>query len=208
MSKPKSQKTLTVLLFDKFELLDVCGPLEMFGNVSDSIRIHTVSEHGGNVGSTQGVMIHADHDFAHAPLTDWLLIPGGIGTRSLVDDARTLDWIAKRAHAAELVMSVCTGAGLLARAGVLDGRRATSNKRAFAWVKQQGAAVEWVAKARWVVDDKFVTSAGVSAGIDMALAVIETEFSRESATALAQAAEYEWHDDARWDPFAALNKLV
>ena len=107
-----------------------------------------------------------------------------------------------------ILASICTGAGLLARAGVLDGRRATSNKRAFKWVVEQGATTTWVAEARWVEDGNVFTSAGVAAGIDMALAVIARLESEEVATRVAQQTEYDWHSDASWDPFAKLNNLV
>ena len=103
---------------------------------------------------------------------DLILVPGGIGTRREVDNPRLLEWLNQRAAAAILVTSVCTGAALLARAGLLDGKRATTNKRAFAWVASQGPEVNWIKQARWVEDGKFATSSGVSAGIDMALALI------------------------------------
>ena len=105
-------------------------------------------------------------------------------------------------------MSVCTGAALLARAGVLDERQATSNKAAFSWVVGQGPRVRWVKQARWVEDGKFWTSSGVSAGIDMALAVIAKLFGEKTGDELALATEYEWHRDAAWDPFARAHGLV
>jgi transcriptional regulator GlxA family with amidase domain len=95
-----------------------------------------------------------------------------------------------------------SGAGLLARAGLLDGLRATTNKWAFEWPRSQGPRVNWIRQARWVEDGRFFTSSGVSAGIDMALAVIGRRYSRETAEAIALAIEYEWHRDPDWDPFA------
>jgi transcriptional regulator GlxA family with amidase domain len=105
-------------------------------------------------------------------------------------------------------MTVCTGTALLARAGLLDGRQATTNKRAFAWVAAQGPNVHWVREARWVEDGTLVTSSGVSAGIDMALAVIARVGGAELSERLATAAEYDWHRDPRWDPFAKIHGLV
>ena len=137
-----------------------------------------------------------------------LLVPGGIGTRALVEDTGFLAGISAHAAHAELVMSVCTGSGLLARAGILDGRRATSNKAAFAWATEQGPKVEWVKEARWVWDGKFVSSSGVAAGIDMSLAVIAHLAGDEFAQNLADRTEYEWHRDAAWDPFARIHGLV
>jgi transcriptional regulator GlxA family with amidase domain len=105
-------------------------------------------------------------------------------------------------------MTVCTGTSLLARTGLLDGRRATTNKLAFEWVKSQGPNVNWVKQARWVVDGKFVTSSGVSAGMDMALDVISRLHDEDTAQFVANVTEYEWHRDADWDPFAKLAGLV
>ncbi len=109
---------------------------------------------------------------------------------------------------AEIVTSVCTGAALLAKAGLLDGRRATTNKRSFKWVADQGPKVAWVKEARWVDDGKFSTSSGVSAGIDMALSVIARIADAETAARIAVQMEYEWHRDAGWDPFARVHGLV
>lgn len=104
---------------------------------------------------------------------DWLLVPGGVGTRSLVQDPTFCTQLAAIAQRASLCMSVCTGSALLAAAGCLDGHKATSNKRSWAWASAQGAGrVQWVHQARWVVSHKYWTSSGVAAGMDMALAFI------------------------------------
>ena len=98
-------------------------------------------------------------------------------------------------------MSVCSGSAILAKAGLLDGRRATSNKQFFSLATAQSEKVEWIEQARWVEDDNMVTSSGVSAGIDMALAIIARLYSLEHAEKIAAWTEYEWHQDATWDPF-------
>jgi transcriptional regulator GlxA family with amidase domain len=98
-------------------------------------------------------------------------------------------------------MSVCSGSALLAKAGLLDGRRATSNKQFFDLARGQGPRVDWVAQARWVEDGPFATSSGVSAGIDMALGVIARLFGKERAQEIADLTEYEWHSDPTRDPF-------
>ena len=136
-----------------------------------------------------------------------LLIPGGPGTRTELANPAVLDWLKTASAKAEITMSVCTGSVLLARAGLLDGRRATSNKMSFAWVQEQGPDVDWVAEARWVEDGRLFTSSGVSAGMDMSLAVIARLLDRAAADKVAQIAEYEWHDDAARDPFAQLYGL-
>jgi len=205
-----AKRTLGVLLFPGFELLDVFGPLEAFGIRSAKEHFDTVlvAETVGAVESSQGPKAVAEADLGDRRRLDLILVPGGFGTRKEVANERLLQWIVRRAGDAERVLSVCTGAALLARAGVLDGRRATTNKFAFQWVVEQGPGVEWEREARWVEDGKFVTSSGVSAGIDMALAVIGGLTSVELAEQIAVLMEYEWHRDARWDPFAKVHGLV
>jgi transcriptional regulator GlxA family with amidase domain len=203
-----TERTVGVVLFPGFELLDVFGPLEAFGNLPGMFRVVLVAEQAGPVASAQGPRAVADHGFADCPHLDVILVPGGIGTRDEAENPTLLRWLGRRAAEAEVVTSVCTGAALLARDGVLDGRRATTNKAFFQWVADQGPKVEWVRAARWVEDGKFATSSGVSAGIDMALAVIARLVGREVSENVARAMEYEWHTDATWDPFAKAWGLV
>ena len=203
-----AQKTVGVLLFPEFELLDVFGPLEAFGQAKEWFRIVTVAERPGPVASAQGPRAVADHGFADCPGLDIVLVPGGMGTRREVDNPEIVDWVARQARAAETMTSVCTGAALLARAGVLDGRRATSNKRSFGWVTEQGPKVDWVRQARWVDDGNIITSSGVSAGIDMALHLIGRIAGPTARDEIATRMEYEWQHDANHDPFAKVWGLV
>ncbi|PCJ51574.1 MAG: hypothetical protein COA73_17125 [Candidatus Hydrogenedentota bacterium] len=115
-----------------------------------------------------------------------------------------MNWLRIRGQKADLVMTVCTGTALAAKAGLLEGRRATSNKKSFQWVTEQGPNTKWIKEARWVDDGDRVTSSGVSAGIDMALAVIEREFGAETANKLAAYTEYNREHDPDNDPFAKL----
>jgi transcriptional regulator GlxA family with amidase domain len=202
--------TVAAILFPGFELLDVFGPLEAFGMLAEAgkCKVVTVGEQGGAVASRQGPRTATDFSFANCPQLDQFLVPGGMGTRTAVASQRLLGWLCEHAASAQLVMSVCTGAALLARAGLLDGRRATTNKFAFKWVMEQGPRVSWVREARWVEDGKFWTSSGVSAGIDMALAVIARLQGQQTAELIATRMEYEWHRDAAWDPFAKIHGLV
>ena len=203
-------KRIGAVLFEGFELLDVFGPLEAWGMlaVQGQCAIATVAANAGPISSAQGPKAIADFGFDDCPHLDLILVPGGIGTRREVGNQAMLDWLRHRSERAEIVSSVCTGASLLARAGLLDGRRATTNKRSFKWVTQQGAAVTWVREARWVEDGRFATSSGVSAGIDMTLALMARLFGAETAEKIAIAMEYEWHRDAGWDPFAKIHGLV
>jgi transcriptional regulator GlxA family with amidase domain len=201
-------RRLGALFFPGFELLDTFGPLEMFGNMPGAIDIVTVAQEPGSVASFQGPAIVAQHGFADCPPLDLLLIPGGMGTRAEVENPVMLDWLRRRVPETEITMSVCSGSGLLARAGLLDGRRATTNKMFFNEIAAQGPRVEWIKEARWVEDGKFATSSGVSAGIDMALAVIAKLVGQQVSDNLAISAEYDWHRDAGWDPFAKVHGLV
>lgn len=199
-------RTIGFVLFEGFELLDVFVPAEAYGirDVDGAFRLAMVAQERGPVTSAQGPAAVAEYGFADCPHLDLLMVPGGIGTRREVENHLMISWLQERSGAAEIVTSVCTGAGLLARAGILDGRRATSNKRALDWVMSQGPKVNWVPQARWVEDGKFATSSGVSAGIDMALALIARICGNEVAERVAIAMEYEWHRDSAWDPFAKI----
>jgi transcriptional regulator GlxA family with amidase domain len=201
-------RRLGAVLYPGFELLDFFGPLEMFGNMTGSVEVAMVAEKKGAVTSAQGPAAVADHDFADCPPLDLLLIPGGIGTRAEIDNPAMLDWLKQRVPRAEVTMTVCTGSALLAQTGLLDGRRATSNKMVFQWVETTWPRVHWVRQARWVEDGPLVTSSGVSAGIDMALAVIARLNGEQLSETLAVATEYDWHRDAAWDPFAKIHGLV
>jgi transcriptional regulator GlxA family with amidase domain len=201
-------RRLGALFFPGFELLDIFGPLEMFGQFPGVIDIAVVAEHKGAVKSAQGPEVMARYDFADCPPLDLLLIPGGFGTRTEVENPAMLEFLRQRVPSTEVTMTVCTGTSLLAVAGLLDGRRATTNKMFFQWVASTGPKVEWVKAARWVEDGPFATSSGVSAGIDMALAVIKRLYGAELSDNIAVMAEYDWHRDANWDPFAKIHGLV
>jgi putative intracellular protease/amidase len=196
--------TVGTLLFPGFELLDVFGPLEMFGGLPDDYRLVTMAERAGAVASNQGPKAIADIALMDAAPLDILLIPGGRGTRREVDNVSLINCLRSVAEAARVVATVCTGTALLAHTGLLDGRKATTNKAAFRWVEQQGPAVLWQRRARWVSDGKFWTSSGVSAGIDMALGLIAAQEGRDKALKVANYAEYRWIEDAQDDPFADL----
>ena len=203
---PAKTRTLGIVLYPQFELLDVCGPAEMFGNLGSRLKVVMVAQTAGPVPSTQGTKLVADYSMDNCPDLDLLLVPGGLGTRKELGNEALLDWLRRRAAKAEIVMSVCTGSALLAKAGLLDGRRATSNKQFFSFVAGQGPKARWVKEARWVDDGDRVTSSGVTAGIDMALHVIARLYGDAVAQKLADGTEYQWHRDANNDPFAKFAK--
>ncbi len=201
-------RTIGALIFPGFELLDLFGPMEFFGLLEEDYRLELVAEHAGPVVSNQGIAAHVDTIINDGQRFDILFVPGGAGTRAQVTNTTLLNWISAASSKAEYTLSVCTGSALLAKAGVLDGRRATTNKAAFSWVVEQGPNVEWVREARWVEDGPFITSSGVSAGMDMALGAIALMHGKATAFKVAKWSEYTWHENKDTDPFARLHGLV
>jgi putative intracellular protease/amidase len=201
MSDSHTPLTLGAIFYDGFELLDVYGPLEMFGSVGPELRIVTIAQKAGAVTSTQGPKTLAQYGFDDCPALDLILLPGGVGTLNELHNEAILEFLRQRSATAQVTMSVCSGSAILAKAGLLDGRRATSNKQFFSLATAQSGKVNWIEQARWVEDGNMVTSSGVSAGIDMALAVIAHLYGQERAEQIAAVTEYEWHQDAAWDPF-------
>ena len=190
-------------------MLDLYGPLEMFGMLKSEIKIITVAESVNPVSSHPGPQTVAEFDYQNCPNLDLILLPGGFGTFDALDNQAIMSFLKERVPSAKVTMSVCTGSWLLAKAGLLDGRRATSNKAYFKIATQQSDQVEWVSKARWVEDGSIFTASGVSAGMDMALAVIASLFGEKRALDLANGAEYIWNKDPNDDPFHQyLNVLV
>ena len=201
-------KSLAVLVFPGFRTLDMFGPLEMLGGFRDRLKISIVAETPDPVTSVHGQGLLVDKTIADGHEYDLLLIPGGDSALEAAKSDELAEWMVKTSQHAELVMTVCTGSILLATTGVLDGKRATTNKIDYNETIHLGPHVNWVPQARWVEDGKFFTSSGVSAGIDMALAAIEKLYGRDAAIVQAEGSEYEWHDDRNWDPFAKLAGLV
>ena len=149
------KSVLGILIFPNFETLDVFGPIQMFSKLPiDTIEILMISEKGGLIKSSQGQCILSDCSFENAPALSYLLIPGGQGTRLEVHNSNMVEWIKSQVHTTELIMTVCTGAALLAKTGALDGKRATTNKLAFKWVTEQGPLVQWIKQARWIDEGK------------------------------------------------------
>ncbi|MBM4406921.1 MAG: DJ-1/PfpI family protein [Chloroflexi bacterium] len=207
-----SPKVVGLFLFEQFELLDAFGPMQMLAAASKSFQVRllgpSLAPVTSAVGMTAGPRVLPDAVWETSEQLHVILVPGGRGTRTEVSNQRLLHGLKAHTTKAELMTSVCTGAALLAKAGLLDGKRATSNKLAFKWVTEQGPKTTWVPQARWVHDGNVITSGGVAAGIDMALGIIAQYRGQEAAHKLATAMEYEWHNDPAWDPFAKSAGLV
>lgn len=203
----QAKRTLGVLLFPGFEMLDACGPMEIWGSLDKHIMLITVAKSAGPVASAQDVALVAQKSLADAPKLDLLLVPGGFGAMQALKDADTLAWLRTRASEAEITMSVCNGASILAAAGLLDGRPATTNKAYWKAATRPGPKVKWIPVARWVDDGNVVTSSGVSAGIDMTLHVVSRLLGLPVAERMADEIEHDWHRDASWDPFSKKHGL-
>lgn len=201
-------KTLAALVFPGFETLDYFGPIEMLGGFGEEIEIITVAKGREPVPSVHGQRIEIDTTMAEGNDYDLLLIPGGDSALDAAKDEEFMQWMREVSATADRVMAVCTGSVLLGMTGLLDGRKATTNKMDFTETVPLAPNVDWVKQARWVKDGKFFTSSGVSAGMDMALAVMADLFGMEMADRIALGCEYEWHKDASRDPFAKSAGLI
>lgn len=191
-----------ILIFDNVEVLDFAGPYEVFSRTrlvpgpesrrseeSAPFRVFTVAERPGPVAATGGLRVIPDHTFHDTPPIELLVVPGGFGTRGLLEHEPVIRWIREAAAGARLVTSVCTGALLLARAGLLRGRRATTHWGALDLLASLDPTVG-VERGERFVHDGVYTSAGVSAGMDMALAVVEALHGRAVADETAHYIEY------------------
>jgi transcriptional regulator GlxA family with amidase domain len=196
------QWNVGILIFDGVEVLDFAGPFEVFSRTrlqagpdsrrseeSAPFKVFTVAKTRASVRTTGDLEVVPHHGFADAPPIDLLLVPGGFGTRALINDGETLDWIRRVAASTRKTTSVCTGSLLLAKAGLLEGRRATTHWGALDLLDSLGAGVKVERELR-VVDDGIITSAGVASGIDMAFYVVETLFGRAAADETAHYIEY------------------
>ena len=191
-----------VLLFENFETLDVFGPVEIIGRLKDFYTITFYSLSGGLIKNSHGVSIATEKLESENNDLDIFIIPGGSGTRKEVDNISLIDSIRKISILSKYVLTICTGSALLAKTGLLDNRKATSNKRAFEWVIGNGKNVNWIKHARWIVDDKYYTSSGVSAGMDMALGFLCDLHGLEFARKTAFEIEYNWTEQKENDNFS------
>jgi len=196
-----------IVVFPDVDLLDFCGPYEVFATARldeakrreepSPFDIVLVAERREPVTTAAGMRVIPDYTFDDCPPFDVLVVPGGWGTRSEITNQRLLQWIASRAAQVQLLTSVCTGAMLLGHAGLLDGHHATTHWRSLDWMRESFPAVT-VEDAYHVVEDgTLLTSAGISAGIDMSLRVVARFYGDAVARATARHMEYPFPDDNR-----------
>ena len=192
------KKNVAILVFDDVEILDFAGPFEVFA-VTDELQQHaafhtfTLALKPGTVRARNGLKIVPDFTLESCPSPHIIIVPGGAGTRPLLHMPALHEWLRVKARSAEIVMSVCTGALILARAGLLDGLRATTHHQTFAELRAIGPNVEVTETERFVDNGKMVTAAGISAGIDCSLHVIARLLGEHTADHTARYMEYQRH---------------
>lgn len=193
-------RTVGILIFAEVEVLDFCGPFEVFsvargpgatGDDGRLFRVLTIAEQADLVSCRGGLLVQPHHTFDDHPPLDLLVVPGGYGTRRERENPRLLRWVAEQEPKTEITASVCTGSFLLAAIGILNGRRATTHWGSIDWQRTNHPEVETLDNQRFVDEGHIVTSAGVSAGIDMALHLVARLHGSEVAATTARQMEYE-----------------
>jgi len=194
-------RTVGILIFPEVEVLDFCGPFEVFAitrsgdSLDDAERlfdVYTIAEEAQTVRCRGGLLVQPHYTIDNHPPLDILVVPGGAGADVIyAGNERVLDWIAAQAAQIELTTSVCTGAKLLARRGLLDGKRATTHWGSVESLQRHHPEVDVVGDARCVDAGQIVTAAGVSAGIDMSLHVVSRLYGEKIAARTARIMEYD-----------------
>ncbi|WP_339648314.1 DJ-1/PfpI family protein [Halopseudomonas pelagia] len=197
--------SIGIFMFDKVEVLDFAGPFEVFttaarvakasqGENTRVFEVFTISRDGKPVKARGGLVVQPAYSFANQPLVDVLLIPGGVVSAELARP-EVIQWIQRTNNGTQLTASVCTGAMLLGKAGLLDRLSATTHWEDTAELQSLFTKVKVVSGVRWVDQDAIVTSAGISAGIDMSLHLVERLVSRELAELTARQMEFDWTEN-------------
>lgn len=188
-------RTLTILIFDDVEVLDFCGPFEVFSVAnrftdSPAFNVLTVAEKAGPIRTRGGLSVNPHQSLADCSRSDVLLVPGGQGTRKEINNPVIIDWIKQVSLTAELVLSVCTGSLLLAKAGLLDGLEATTHHGAIDRLSQTAPRTTIHTDQRFVDNGRIICSAGIASGIDMSLHVVGKLLGKEIAEKTAKYMEY------------------
>lgn len=191
-------RNVAILLFDEVEVLDFCGPFEVFGVAGlrgggeRPFSVYTVAEKAGPIKARNGLSVNPAFTFADCPQPDILLVPGGQGTRKQIHNEELVNWVREQAGRVELLLSVCTGALVLAKAGLLEGLAATTHFRAFDELAALAPNTTLCPEKRYVDNGNIVLSAGVSAGIDMALYVVGRLLGEEQSNETARYIQYDY----------------
>ncbi|OOG23628.1 AraC family transcriptional regulator [Thioalkalivibrio denitrificans] len=201
------QTNVGILIFENVEVLDFCGPYEVFvtTRLDESRRRETEAPYKVSllaataepVTCSGGMRVLPTHTLADAPAQDILVVPGGWGVRALLDDAPLMEWLREQAGQVKTLASVCTGSLLLASAGLLDGREATTHWRSLPLMKERFPQVGVHEDVHVVEDGNIISSAGISAGMDLALRIVARDHGDEVAANAARNMEYPWPSDNR-----------
>ncbi len=192
----KSRK-VAILMFNEVEVLDFCGPFEVFSVTgrrenTKPFDVYTVAENPGPILARNGLSVNPRHTISDCPEPDLLLVPGGQGTRKEMNNRVLTDWLIATSSRSELLLSVCTGALLLARAGLLDDLKATTHHGALDLLRETAPRTTVLEGSRFVDNGKIICSAGISAGIDMSLYVVARLLGKNQAFETAAYMEYDW----------------
>ncbi|XP_014553684.1 hypothetical protein COCVIDRAFT_106956 [Bipolaris victoriae FI3] len=196
--------SIGIIIFDGFEPIEVWGPLEYLTTLSAFYKM-TLSIISYQKGPVKGTVI--THTFADAPALDVILVPGGTGVINATLSNRTEieEFLVRRADQAEYILGLSFGVTHLARSGLLNSKRATTNKSGYQWIVGYGPEVNWVPQARWVVDGKFWTASGMMASLDMTYAWLSHVYGAEGpVNQQTNGIEYAPHLDSSWDPYAVI----
>lgn len=188
-----SELTIGIVLYPDAEELDWAGPYEVFtmAAIEQDLKVVTIAQEAGPVRCAKGLRVLADHTFEDAPVLDVVLLPGGQGSRVEMDNPVMLDWLAKAAEPCRFVTSVCTGSILLCRAGLADGCEVTTHWGYISTLRELAPNVTVRENVRYIQDGRIVTSAGVSAGIDMSLWLVGELFSPAHSQRTRHLMEYD-----------------
>lgn len=189
------ERIVGILIFNKVEVLDVTGPFEVFslaGGENKLFHVHTISEKGGTIIARNGLKIEADFSFENHPDLDILILPGGYGAEEIeMHNPVVINWIKEQARQVEYMTSVCTGAFLLAKAGLLDDLRATTHWMDIDRLEREFPKVQLVRNVKFVDEGKILTSGGISAGINMSFHLLVKLCGKEVGRETAKRMEYD-----------------
>ncbi len=198
MDRPRN---VAILIFNEVEVLDFCGPFEVFSvtgrrDNSNPFNVYTVAEKEQPILARNRLSVNPSYTIQDCPGPDILVVPGGLGTRKEMHNPILIDWIRSSSQKAELILSVCTGALLLAKAGLLEGLAATTHHGAIELLREVAPHTTIQANKRIIDNGRIIVSAGISAGIDMSLYVVSKLLGGEHGIETAQYMEYDWKPDS------------
>ena len=190
-------RSAAILIFDDVEVLDFAGPFEVF-NVANIIsngnafNVHTAAENENEVIARNGLKIIPDYSLQNCPQPDILIVPGGEGRKTEMYNPVVIDWVKKKSEKAEYVLSVCTGAFIIGKAGLLKGMKATTHHLSYDEFEKTFPDTELVKGVKYTDNGKVIAAAGISAGINMSLYTVDKILGEDSGRRTAEHMEYDY----------------